>query len=141
MILYLDTSAAVKLYVEEKGTPAVVARVGDAEAVATVRVTYAEARAALARQRREGGLTPVGLRRAVRELDREWGTYNLVDVNDPLVRRAGALAERHALRGYDAVQLAAALDLRAAGAAVEFLSFDARLNRAARRERLSAHGA
>ncbi len=141
MILYLDTSAAVKLYVEEEGTPTVVARVGDAEAVATVRVTYAEARAALARYRREGGLTPVGLRRAVSELDRQWGMYNVVDVNDPLVRRAGALAERHSLRGYDAVQLAAALDLRGAGAAVEFLSFDARLNRAARRERLSARGA
>ena len=139
MILYLDTSAAIKLYVEEAGTPAVVARVGAAEAVATVRVTYAEARAALARYRREGGLTPVGLRRAVRELDREWGMYNIVDVNDPLVRRAGALAERHGLRGYDAVQLAAALDLRAAGAPVEFLSFDSRLNRAARRERLFAH--
>jgi len=139
LILYLDTSAAIKLYVEEAGTPAVVARVGAAEAVATVRVTYAEARAALARHRREGGLTPVGLRRAVRELDREWGMYNIVDVNDPLVRRAGALAERHGLRGYDAVQLAAALDLRAAGAPVEFLSFDSWLNRAARRERLFAH--
>src|SRR6266508_4507175 len=115
-----------------------VARVGAAEAVATVRVTYAEARAALAHHRREGGLTPVGLRRAVRELDREWGMYNIVDVNDPLVRR-GALAERYGLRGYDAVQLAAALDLRAAGAPVEFLSFDSRLNRAARRERLFAH--
>lgn len=141
MILYLDTSAVVKLYVEEQGTATVVARVGDAEAVATVRVAYAEARAALARHRREGGLTPVGLRQAVRELDREWGMYNVVDVNDPLVRRAGALAERHALRGYDAVHLAGALDLRAAGGEVEFLSFDARLNRAARRERLSTHGA
>jgi len=67
--------------------------------------------------------------------------YNIVDVNDPLVRRAGALAERHGLRGYDAVQLAAALDLRAADAPVEFLSFDSRLNRAARRERLFAHRA
>jgi predicted nucleic acid-binding protein len=131
----------VKLYVEEEGSVTVAARVSDAEAVATARVTYAEARSALARLRREGGLTPMGLRGAVRELDREWGMYNVVDLNDPLVRRAGALAERHALRGYDAVQLAAALDLRAAGGEVEFLSFDARLNRAARRERLAAHGA
>ena len=138
MILYLDTSALVKLYVEEAGTAAVVSRVEDAEAVATARVSYAEARAALARHRREGALSPTELRRAVRELDREWGMYNVVDLNDPLVRRAGALAERHALRGYDAVQLAAALDLRAAGSEVSFLSFDARLNRAARRERLSA---
>ncbi len=140
MILYLDTSALVKVYVEEAGTAAVVARVDEAEAVATVRVTYAEARAALARHRREGGLTSVALRRVVRELDREWDFYNVVDLSDPLVRQAGALAERHALRGYDAIQLAAALELRAAGGDVVFLSFDARLNNAARRQRLSAPG-
>ena len=65
----------------------------------------------------------------------------MVDLTEPLVKRAGALAERHALRGYDAVQLAAALDVRGAGGEVEFLSFDARLNRAGRRERLRAPAA
>lgn len=44
MILYLDTSALVKLYVEEAGTVVVVARIEEAEAVTTARVTYAEAR-------------------------------------------------------------------------------------------------
>jgi predicted nucleic acid-binding protein len=137
VILYVDTSALVKLYVEEAGTPEVVARVERAEAVATVLITYAEARAALARHRREGGMTPTELRRAVRELDREWLTYNVVDLSDVLVQSAGALAERHALRGYDAVHLAAAVELRAAGSPVEFCAFDQRLNRAARRERLA----
>lgn len=136
MILYLDASALVKLYVEEAGTPVVVGRIQHAEAVATALVTYAEARAALARHRREGALSTAELRRTVRELDREWGTYNVIDLTDLLVRSAGALAERHALRGYDAVQLAAALDLRASGATVEFCAFDTRLNHAARRERL-----
>jgi len=136
MILYLDTSALVKLYVEESGSAAVAARVERAEAVVTARVTYAEARAAFARHRREGGLTSVALRRVVRELDGEWGTYNLVDLGEPVVRRAGALAERHALRAYDAVQLAAALDVRAAEVDLEFASFDSRLARAAARERL-----
>lgn len=136
MILYLDTSALLKLYVEESGTAEVVERLERADAVATARVSYVEARAALARHRRERALTAADLRRAVRELDREWGTYNLIDLTDPLVRLAGALAERHALRGYDAVQLASALDVRTAGADLEFLSFDARLNRAGRRERL-----
>src|SRR5262249_49796226 len=107
----------------------------------TALVTYAEARAALARHRRDGGLTGQGLRRAVRELDREWETYNVVAVGPPLVRWAGMLAERHALRGYDAIQLAAALDLRAAGADVSFCCFDGRLNDAARRERLAVVGA
>ncbi|MBI1726844.1 MAG: type II toxin-antitoxin system VapC family toxin [Candidatus Rokubacteria bacterium] len=136
MILYVDTSALVKVYVEEDGTLAVLARVDHAEAVATALVTYAEARAALARHRREGGITGADLRRAVRELDRDWRAYNVVDLSDALVHSAGALAERHALRGYDAVHLAAALELRAVGGSVEFCAFDGRLNRAARRERL-----
>ncbi len=136
MILYLDASALVKLYVEEAGTSGIAARVQSAEAVATVLITYAEARAALARHRREGALSARDLRRAVRELDREWDAYNIVDLTDALVRSAGALAERHALRGYDGVQLAAALELRAAGAGVEFCAFDTHLNRAAHRERL-----
>jgi len=113
-----------------------VTRVEHAEAVATALMTYAEARAALARHQREGGITGADLRRAVRELDREWGTYNVVDLSDALSHSAGALAERHALRGDDAGQLAAALELRAVGSPVEFCAFDDRLNLAARRERL-----
>jgi len=136
VIVYLDTSALVKLYVEEAGSAAIATCVERATAVTTARVTYAEARAAFARYRREGGLTPAGLRQVVRDLDVEWGAYDVVEVHDPLVRRAGALAERHALRGYDAIQLAAALEVRGAGADLEFASFDGRLNHAASRERL-----
>lgn len=113
------------------------AAVERAAAVATVRISYAEARAAFARLRRDGGLTRAGLRQMVRELDREWGAYNVVEVVEPLVRHAGALAERHSLRGYDAVQLAAALTLRRVAPEVEFVSFDARLARAAAREGLA----
>ena len=61
MIVYLDTSALVKLYVEEAGSAAIATCVERATAVTTARVTYAEARAAFARYRREGGLTPAGL--------------------------------------------------------------------------------
>jgi predicted nucleic acid-binding protein len=136
VILYVDTSALVKLYVEEVGTLEVISRVERAEAVATALVTYAEARAALARHQRQGGISGAELRRVVRELNREWTTYNVVHLSDALVHSAGSLAERHALRGYDAVQLATALELRAVGGVVEFCAFDDRLNRAARRERL-----
>lgn len=136
MILYLDTSSLVKLYVEEAGSTAIAAAVERATAVATARITYAEARAAFARHTRAGGLTPAELRRVVRQLDEEWGQYSIVEITDAVVRRAGALAERHKLRGYDAVQLAAALDVRLAGGDIEFSSCDIRLSRAARRERL-----
>ena len=137
MIFYLDTSALVKLYVAETGTDAVATAVERATGLVTVRITYAEARAAFAQHARTKGLGAGMLRRVVRHLDEEWGQYSIVEVTDALVRRAGVLAERHRLRGYDAVQLSAAVDLRAAGAAdVAFASFDARLNQAARRERI-----
>ena len=136
MILYVDTSALVKLYVEEAGSTAVAAAVERAAAVATARITYAEVRAALAHHARAGGLVSAELRRVVRHLDEEWGQYTLVEVSDAVVRRAGALAERYRLRGYDAVQLATAVDVRAAGGEIEFASYDDALNRAARRERL-----
>lgn len=141
MILYLDTSALVKLYVEEEGTPDVEGWVRDCEMVATVRIAYAEARAAFARHRREQALTQALLRRVVALFDADWGRYTVLEVTDALVRDAGRLAERHALRGFDAVHLAAAAELREPGTTVAFGCFDGRLHRAARRERLSPLGA
>ena len=58
LILYLDTSALVKLYAEEEGTETVELAVDEAEAVATSVVAYAEARAALARKLRDDVFSP-----------------------------------------------------------------------------------
>jgi predicted nucleic acid-binding protein len=138
LILYLDTSALVKLYVEEPGRAAVVREAERTTALATARIAYAEARAAFARHRREGGLDPRALRQIVERLDGDWGAYVLVDVTEPLVRRAGLLAERHALRGFDAIHLAAAIELARAGGDLVVACFDQRLRRAASREKLRA---
>jgi len=54
VILYLDTSALVKLYVQEVGSADVNDWLKDADAAATSWVAYAEARAAFARGLREG---------------------------------------------------------------------------------------
>jgi uncharacterized protein len=137
VILYVDTSALVKLYVEETGTEDVSTWVRDAGLVATARIAYAEARAAFARHRREGALTPALLRRVVAQLDADWSRYTVLEITDALVRNAGRLAERHALRGFDAMHLAAAAELRESDGTVAFACFDERLNRAARRERLA----
>jgi len=134
MILYLDTSALVKLYVEEAGTEEVAAAVGRSERVVTCRIAYAEARAAFARAKRERVLSERDLRAAVRRLDLDFGAYDLVEVTDSLVRRAGELAEKRALRGFDALHLASALlAVRDAGRA-EFGSYDSRLSTAAKAE-------
>lgn len=57
MIVYLDTSALVKLYVDEPGTQEVARWIQRATAVSTSRVSYVEARAAFARRYRERALS------------------------------------------------------------------------------------
>ena len=110
MIAYFDTSAVVPLLVEEEPGSEVSLRVFlHAETVVPVRMTFAEVSAALARASRLGRLTADAHDRALAELESVWAQMDVLDVDDDLVRAAGALARAHALRGYDAVHCAAAL--------------------------------
>jgi uncharacterized protein len=130
--LYLDTSSLVKLYVQETGSDDVRALVDHAAVVATSVVAYPETRAAFARLRREGELTSATLAAAKREFESDWPSYLTLDVSAALAREAGALAERYALRGFDAVHLASFAELRRTSTAqARFSSFDERLNTAA----------
>ena len=135
MIVYLDTSSLVKLYLEEEGSTEVRELVAGASLAATSVLAYPEARSALARLLREGGLTESEQAQAKSDLDRDWNGFLALPVED-VWRQGGDLAERHGLRGADAVHLATYLALlgMSHGAPVRFSSFDERLNQAARRE-------
>jgi uncharacterized protein len=109
VITYFDTSALVPLLIAEPGSPAARQLWDGATRVASVRLVYPEARAALAQARRAGRLTARQLRTAVRSLDDHCSQLDLVEVSEQLANHAGELAEQHELRGYDAVHLAAAL--------------------------------
>ena len=134
MNLYLDTSALVKLYVDEDGSPVVRRTLQRAVVAATSALAYVEARAALARRRREGGLAASEYRRAVRSFDDDWVHYQRVSVTDQLIREAAETAESFKLRAYDAVHLVSALTIAARlEAQVVFACWDAGLLEAARR--------
>lgn len=68
--------------------------------------------------------------RAVATLEDLYGQLRTVAVDEPLARHAGELAARHALRGYDAVHLACALQLQ--GNDILLATWDETLNAAAR---------
>lgn len=134
MILYLDTSSLVKLYVDEPGTPEVHALVRDADVVATSVLAYPEARATFARRRRERLATAAEHRAVVDQFDADWRTLVAITFSDALAIEAGRLADRHGIRGGDAIHLASFVVL-VAGAEddrVVFSSGDERLSRAAR---------
>lgn len=133
MVLYLDTSALVKLYLDEEGSELVFEATAQAEEVATSTVAYAEARAAFSRRKREGDLDEEGHRRAVESLNHDWRGYVRQVVSNAVAYRAGEMAERYALRGFDAIHLASALRLGERFENLEFLAFDDRLTGAARR--------
>lgn len=113
MICYLDTSALVKLYVNEQGSDTVRELVEASSVVATSKVAYPEARAALARSFREDLLKEKDYHLVVAALQYDWTRYLTLDVSDSLAWLAGELAEKHRLRGFDAIHLAAALTLKA----------------------------
>ena len=77
--------------------------------VATSIVSRAEVAAALARAVRLDLVAEDVARRAQRAFDRDWQDLLRIPVTEALVDRARTLAWNHALRGYDAVQLASAL--------------------------------
>jgi predicted nucleic acid-binding protein len=109
MILYLDASALVKRYIAEIGSDRVNAWITEAEAVVTCLITRAEVAAALTRANRMK-LISVSETQAALELFRsEWERLQRLPVQEATVARADFLACSYALRGYDAVHLAAAV--------------------------------
>ena len=151
MILYLDTSALVKLYVGEDGSEEVDTAVRSAGRIATSAVAYPEARATFARLERDEQITSEEHRDVVTDLDADWERLGVLDLTRNLSRFCGHLAQKHGLRGFDAVHLGCAVAARVASevkreadqqrtgseVAVEevfFYSYDQRLRGAARHE-------
>jgi predicted nucleic acid-binding protein len=131
VIIYADSSALLKLLLQEEGTPAMAAVAAESEVIATAAIAYVELRATVAAAIR-GRRVRRGVRdRLVTALERLWAQVSEIALDTPLLRQAGDLAERMGLRGYDAVHLAALQEL-GSPADVTFACWDTDLRRAAR---------
>lgn len=113
-VYYLDSSAVVKRYMIEQGS-AWVRDITDPtkdNRLYVVRLAGPEIIAALFRKARGGQISLREVRRVASNFRSDWAQqYRIIEVTVNLVDRGMDLAERHALRGYDAVHLAAALGL------------------------------
>jgi hypothetical protein len=130
MILYLDTSALVKLLVQEAHSSEVKAAARLAGTCGTSRIAYVETLAALARREREG-LAPHLAQEIRASFETMWESLMLVEVNRPITVRAAVLARTHGLRAYNAVHLASAQEIHETIPDTVFACFDERLNKAA----------
>lgn len=108
-IVYFDSSAFVKLLVEEEGSDLGAALWDGADAVVSSRLAYPEVRAALAAAGRDRRLEVEELERAGLAWEEYWAATRPVELSAAVASHAGQLAGPYALRGADAVHLASAL--------------------------------
>lgn len=129
-VAYFDSSALVKLVVDEPGSDDASRLWNGADQVCTSRVAHPEVRAALAAAGRARRLTEADGRIAVERWDSLANALRRVELTAEVEGRAGDLAEDHALSGFDAVHLASALVV-AAAVPVVVATWDRRLASAA----------
>lgn len=108
-LVYFDSSAFVKLLVEEEESEVAAALWDGCDAALSSQLAYAEVRAALAAAQRDHRMS----RRQLRTVNERWTDYwdstRHLDVGPDIARAAGQLAEEKSLRGADAVHLASLL--------------------------------
>jgi len=113
VIGYLDTSAFVPLLVAEPGSLACRRFWDDADEVVSCRLLFVEAASALAQAHRLKRLTRAEHDRALALLRAMWNEIDVIEIDQSLVGAAAGLADRLALRGYDAVHCRSAEQLMA----------------------------
>ena len=148
-LLYLDSSAVVKIYIPETGSPWVRSLVeavtpeGEWEnEIAFTKIGIVEIVAAIAKRRRMRDITAKQQKRLIANfLDDCAERFAKFDADDGVIKLAVDLAQRHPLRGYDAVHLATAITLNRTLVAsklplLTFISADNVLCKAAKEEGL-----
>ena len=132
---YWDSSALVPLMIEEEATAERRALLDSDPGIATWWGSSVECASALHRLDREHGLGPTRMLRPLGQLRKLAAAWREVQPSERLRRRAVRLLGVHPLRAADAMQLAAALMVAEEDPGlVDFVSGDARLAEAARRE-------
>ena len=109
MICYLDSSALVKRYVSEPGSSEIVRVFAESHLVGTATISRAEVVSGFVRAVRRGALAAEDAESARHRFQTEWRHFHRRQITDSLIGRSCDLAWSFGLRGYDSVQLAAAV--------------------------------
>src|SRR2546423_8762197 len=142
---FFDSSGLTKRYAREIGSTWVESTtdLASGNTIFIAEITQVEVTAALARKMRGGFLNPADGNLALAKLQHDIGDeYLLVEINSGILQDAINLVKSHFLRGYDAMQLAAALRTNQENVSLGFpplifVSADNDLNNAALAEGLS----
>jgi hypothetical protein len=139
-LYFLDTSALVKLYVQEPGTDRLLPLVEKQpeNRFAVLSISAVEVRSAIRRRQRAGDIDSETAGAILDSLQKNLEARFIRQVvNDAVIDAALEIIDRYALRAFDAIQLAGCLVLGAIGSqAFTFVCSDRRLLEAAKSEAL-----
>lgn len=139
MIYYMDTSALMKMYLEEAGSDAVRGLISEVQFRITSALTQLEVVSAIELAKRMRRINSPGYRTHLASLnaDIKSGAISLIEITASILKKAISLIQMHRLRPPDAIQLATALESRIGyEGEIHFLCADRALLDAARREGL-----
>jgi predicted nucleic acid-binding protein len=131
LITYFDSSALLKLFLNEPDAQVALDIWNEAQQIGTSSISYLEVNAGLARAMRENPprLSKTGYDDAKNQFDQLWLEVVSIAVTADLIEQATNVAEEYALRAYDALQFATVLSIANDG--VVLATTDQDLERAA----------
>ena len=136
-MIYLDSSAFVKRYVQEEGTDFVKSILAGHGLITTSKLTYPEIRSALMRKVRGGEIERKTFNGIVEMFDKDWDHVLVLDFHNDLLQMVKVVIEKHPLKAADAIHLSSALWLKLSSKAdVTFVASDSNLLKAAQAEKL-----
>lgn len=109
MILYIDSSALVKRYIQDPGSSDVNQLITSAEVVGTSILTQVEMAAAIGKAARMRWIDKMSAEIAINDFQAHWEYFTRLYVTPLLIERSARLAWDLGLCGYDATHLASAL--------------------------------
>ena len=128
---YFDTSALIKLYIEEQGTEEVLRLVGGPipHDLAIVGLTVLECRSAIRRRERSGDISNLVADQAINRIeDDALSRYFVEPLTETVFSEAKRLMDTRPLKTLDALQLAGCLRIRSSlPAPLTFVCADSRL--------------
>jgi uncharacterized protein len=125
-IYFLDTSALLKRYVPEVGTPwmQAIADPQNQHLLIVAQITWVEFHSAISRRQREQSIAANQAQQILAAFNFHWNEqYFTIPIDLSIMQLAAQLVQQHPLRAYDAVQLAAAISIQNQLVAPDISSF------------------
>lgn len=130
-IIYLDTSAWVKKYFEEKDSNSLKNYLQNNNTIFTSSITYAEMFSVFYRLHRTSEINSLTLNKLIKVFQDDWNSINIVEFNTYVRNCVPKIFQKVTLKGADSIHLTSAFFLKENNLNCMLISFDKKLINAA----------